>query len=625
MPIVTSQTVATNLGQMSRRVLNRGVTYQYFLQEQPDVITNDQIEIEFLSKNNNVLFVVSGGVKETILNSVEFNHDFRGSADCIVRLVTAPPFPIVYGAKIRVKIAGKIYYTGYLFRPQSEFNSKKGLFEFKFFGLRKRYEKQEVILPIYNITSITKSGTYATYNFSPSLPAGITANQRIAVRRTDNENNRGYYLIKNFSSNSITVDNFFGVAQATSGGDFVVLPPEWSNSIQISEVFRALAKIGQQTFGIEYNPAKIEFSSGKMSGGYYDFNGMDFDKAMESIEKSCSGFANLGVDQDGEWFFQLVPEQIRTVLNTGYELNDPALTLNYNTLANVITGERTKGRGDSGNGFDVAAVAGPSGDVNLSIAKYGKYTKRVQLPGFLSDGAIQTIIDRDLQNNKEPRYSAHPKQLRFDRFWDLGDYDICPLPDIYLTVISECDSLDNFTSAPATTISTNQNVVITGAGSLQINTDYTQTNWVKLTQDVDLVGKETIEFWINTNTAGDYLSIDLTDGVITENYPVFLSTQNQFVRIVIDLSASALLQLTEITFAFGVTTADILLYVDEISIRKYGAEHIRLPLKKASYKLKPHSAEVDLEFGSESEKLSEYLQALQMQIEKNAQAAKNKG
>lgn len=625
MPFIISKTVASNLGMMSRRVLNRGFSYQYFIQEQPDVITNDQIEIEFLSKNNNVLFVVSGGVKDTILNSVEFNHDFRGSADCIIRLVTAPPFPIVYGAKIRIKVAGKIYYTGYLFRPQSEFNSKKGLFEFKFFGLRKRYEKQEVILPVYNISSIGKSGSLATYNISPSLPAGITANQRIAVRRCDDKNNNGYYLIKNFGSTYITVDNFFGVYQGTAGGDLVILPPEWSNSIQISEVFRALAIIGKETFGIEYNPAKIEFSSGKMSGGFIDFSGMEFDKAMESIEKMCSSFANLGVDQEGEWFFQLIPEQIRTVLNTGYELNDPALTLNYNTLANVITGERTKGRGETGNGFDVAAVAGPSGDVNLSIAKYGKYTKRVQLPGFLSDGAIQKIIDADLQQNKEPAYSAHPKNLKFDRFWELGNYDLCPLPDVYLTVISECDSLTNFTAAPATTIAVNQNIVITGAGSLQINTDYTQTNWVKLTQTVDLVGKETIEFWINTNTAGNYLSVDLTDGIIIENYPVFLSTQNQFVRITIDIKNSALSELTEIKFAFGATAANVLMYLDEISIRKYGAEHIRVPLKKASYKLKPHSAEVDLEFGTESEKLSEYLQGLQMQIEKNAIAAKNKG
>lgn len=624
MPIETGFTAATNLYRQNQRVLNRAVSYKYFLQEQPLVITNDQLEIEFLSKAGNILFTVSGGVKDTVLNSIEFNHDWRGSADCIVRLVSAPPFPLVYGVKIRVKVSGRVYYTGYLFRPQSEFNAKKGLYEFKFFGLRKRYEKQEVILPIYNISSITKSGSLCTLNFSPSLPFGTRINQRIGVRRCDNKNNNGYYLIKNFGSFSITVDNFFGAAQATSGGDFVILPPEWSNSIQVSEVFSALAKIGAATFGIEYNPAKIEFSAGKMSGGFVDFSGMDFDKAMESIEKMCSSFANCGVDQDGEWFFQLIQDDVRTVLNTGYELNDPALTLNYNTLANVITGERTKGRGDSGNGFDVAAVAGPTADVNLSIAKYGKYTKRVQLPGFLSDGAIQTIIDTDLQQNKEPRYSAHPKQLRFDRFWELGDYAICPLPDVYLSVISECDTLTNFTAASATAISINTNVVITGAGALQVLTDYTQTNWVKLTQDVDLTGKETIEFWINANTAGDFLSVDLTDGVTVESYPIFISALNQYIRIVIDIQNSVLNKLTEITFSFGAHTADILLYLDEVSVRKYDAEHIRLPLKKAMYKLKPHSAEVDLEFGSESEKLSEFLQGLQIQIEKNAQGAKNK-
>lgn len=625
MPQVTRYTPSWNLKTLNNRTLNKKVPYKFFDDSSLSVISTTGIEVNFYSKNDVLLFRIPANTKETLLNSVEFTHDFKGSADLVLKLLDNTPYPLIYGSKIKIKIGGKTFYTGYLFKPQSEFNAKKGLFEYKFFGLRKRYEGQEIVLPTYNITSITKSGDDVYYYSSTPIPSSVITNQRIGVRRTDNKANNGYYLIQQRGTNWVKITNHFGVDQTTAGGDFNILPYVWSNPAPISEVFKALAQMAASSFSIGYNAAKIEYSTGHLTSGMVDFDGMDYEKAIESLEKMSLNFATMGVDNEGEFFFKLTPEEPVTVLNTGYEINDPGLSLNYNNLANIITGERTKERGATGNGFEVAAVAEPLEDVNLSIAKYGKYTKRVKVPGYLSDAVIQQIVNSDLQANKEPRFSSKIENVKFDRFWSLGDYAICPLPDVYTDIVSECDSLTNWTHDTNVTLAVNTNVMISGNGSLQINgTPLSSSESFELSVDYDLTGKTTLEMWMQSNRSGDYLTVSITDGVTTENYPLSITTINQFFRVVIDIKNSALNKLTEIKFTFGTLTQNLLMYFDEIAIKRFTAKHQRLPFKKAIYKLSAHKGSVNLEFGLEGEKLSEFLAAIQTQTEYNNIASRNK-
>lgn len=629
MPIVTRYTTAQNIGTFNHRTNNKTVPYKYFIENPLVVIKNPKIEIEFYSKNDVLLFRIPEGIRDTILNSIEWNHDFRGCADLTIKLLTATPFPLTYGCKIRISVSGivaigKTIYTGYLYKPQSEFNSKKGLFEYKFFGLRKRYEKQEITLPTYSISSIGQSGSNSTFNVSSI--SGISIGQVIAVRRCDNDLNNDYFTITGFTGTSVTVVNAVGVTQATSGGDFVVLPIEWSSANLLSEVFKSVAYLASIAFGIGYNPSKIETSSGYSTAGLVDFSEMDYDKAFESIEKMAYGFAAMGVDEYGDFFFKVIPSNVITVLNTGYEINDPGLTLNYNNLANVITGERTKGRNSTTNGFDVVTTALPLVDVNLSIAKYGVYTKRVQVPAYLSDSVIQQIVDADLQQNKEPRYSAKIDDVKFDRFYEIGDYAVCPLPDIYTDVVSECDSLTNWTDDTNITLAINTDVLVTGNGALQISAGVSaigESFYYSLTYD--LFGKKSVEMWLRSNQRGDFLTMQLTDGVTTESYPIYIDTVDQYYRVIIDIDPSVLTNLTEIRFEFGASTVNgTIVYIDELSIKRLTATHVRMPFKKATYKLTPHTGGVNLEFGLESEKLSEFLQGLQTQIETNKIGARNK-
>lgn len=630
MPIVESFTTAQNIGTFNNRTNNKQVPY-YFFQENPlQIIKNPKIEIEFYSKNDVLLFRIPEGVRDTILNSLEFNYDFRGCADLVIRLLTATPFPLVYGTKIRVVVSGiiqfgKVFYTGYLFKPQSEFNSKKDVYEYKFFGLRKRYEKQEISLPIYSITSISKSGSNVTVNTSGSIPITTITNQKVAIRRTDNTGNTGYYSIASYTGSSVTFVNAGGAIQASAGGDFVILPYEWSVSSLVSDVYKSLALLASEAFDIGYNVSKIAESTGKTTDGMIDFNEMEYDKAFELLEKRCTDYAYMGVDEFGDFFFTLVPEKVLTVLNTGYDIVDPGLSLNYNNIANVITGERMKGRGETGSGFDVAAVAQPLSDVELSIAKYGKFAKRIQVPGYLSDATIQLIVDADLQQNKDPRYSAKINDMQFDRFYPVGDYDICPLPGVYTDVVDECDTLTNWTNDANVSLSNNTDILITGNASLQIDaTTLSSTETFTLTIDYTLEGKKTIELWLRSSKTGDYLSVRLTDGVTDEDYPLFIGTSNQFYRVIIDISQSALTNLTAIIFMFGTVTENTTLYLDEVSIKKFTARHIRVPFKKANYKLAAHRGEVNLEFGLESEKLSEFLQAVNLQTEIQKIGARNR-
>ena len=628
MPFVTKYTTTFGIGQFGARANTRPYPYSVFEETQQDVISNDVIDIDFYTKNDIPLFSLAANVKDTILSNAKFTNDFRGCAECEINLNSPPLVDIQYGAKVKIRVGRLYFYTGYLFKPQSEFNSKRNLFNYKFFGMRQRYAKQKINLKKYNITSITKSGDQVTYNFSDIVPSDTFINQRIGVRRCDNANNNGYFLITNISSNSVTVTSFFGVAQGSAGGDVIILPASCSNTANLSEVFKDVAKQAVIDFPeLAYNPTKIEFSTGKLTAGFLDIDGVDYDKIFETLEILSGNQYYMGIDQEGEFFFKKIPVGVLGVLNTGYDMVDPGLTLNYNNIANLITGERTKARGTSGNGFDVIGTAEPESDALLSQAKYGVYAKRVQLPAYLSDGSIQAVIDNVLAINKEPRNSAKISNLKFDKFYQVGNYSICPLPDFYNTVVNECESLSGWTSGANVNLSVNTDILITGNGSLEISvSDLSNGEESRLTlaNPFDLTGKQTISFWIFSSKYGDFITLELSDGVNYYDYPVNVTTVNQFFLVTIDISDIELNEITEIAFKFDNLTDATLFYLDKIDIRKFGAIHTTVPLKKATYDLQAHNSNIDLEFGDEGESLSEYLQGIQATIETQKLAAVNR-
>ena len=628
MPFVTKYTTTFGIGQFGARANTRPYPYSVFEETQQDVISNDVIDIDFYTKNDIPLFSLAANVKDTILSNAKFTNDFRGCAECEINLNSPPLVDIQYGAKVKIRVGRLYFYTGYLFKPQSEFNSKRNLFNYKFFGMRQRYAKQKINLKKYNITSITKSGDQVTYNFSDIVPSDTFINQRIGVRRCDNANNNGYFLITNISSNSVTVTSFFGVAQGSAGGDVIILPASCSNTANLSEVFKDVAKQAVIDFPeLAYNPTKIEFSTGKLTAGFFDINGVDYDKIFETLEILSGNQYYMGIDQEGEFFFKKIPVGVLGVLNTGYDMVDPGLTLNYNNIANLITGERTKARGTSGNGFDVIGTAEPESDALLSQAKYGVYAKRVQLPAYLSDGSIQAVIDNVLAINKEPRNSAKISNLKFDKFYQVGNYSICPLPDFYNTVVNECESLSGWTSGANVNLSVNTDILITGNGSLEISvSDLSNGEESRLTlaNPFDLTGKQTISFWIFSSKYGDFITLELSDGVNYYDYPVNVTTVNQFFLVTIDISDIELNEMTELAFKFDDLVDVTLFYLDKIDIRKFGAIHTTVPLKKATYDLQSHNSNIDLEFGDEGESLSEYLQGIQATIETQKLAAVNR-
>lgn len=628
MPRVTKYTTTFGIGQFGARANTRPYPYSVFEETQQNIISNDVIDIDFLTKNDIPLFSIAANVKDTILSNAKFANDFRGCAECEVNLTSAPLVDIQYGAKVKIRVGQKYFYTGYLFKPQSEFNSKRDLFNYKFFGMRQRYAKQKISLTKYNITSITKSGDQVTYNFSDTVPNDIFVNQRIGVRRTDNANNNGYFLITNIDSNSVTVTSFFGVTQASPGGDVIILPASCSNTANLSEVFKDVAKVAVRDFPeLKYNPTKIEFSTGKLTSGFMDIDGLEYDKLFETLEILSGNQYYLGIDQEGEFFFKKIPAGVLEVLNTGYDMVDPGLTLNYNNIANLITGERTKARGTNANGFDVIGTAQPESDALLSQAKYGVYSKRIQLPAYLSDGSIQAVIDNVLAINKEPRNSAKISNLKFDRFYYIGNYSICPLPDYYNTVVNECETLDGWVSGVNVNLSINTDILVTGNGSLEISvSDLSNGEEARLTLTnlFELTGKKTISFWIYSSKYGNFITLELSDGVNYYDYPINVTTVNQFFLVTIDISDIELNELTEVTFKFDNLIDATLFYLDKIDIRKFGAIHTTVPLKKATYDLASHNANIDLEFGDEGESLSEYLQGIQATIETQKLATTNR-
>jgi hypothetical protein len=627
MPLVDKFTTTIGLGRFGERSNSRPYKYIVFEQVVKDVISNNQIEIDFLSKNGIKLFSLASNVKDILLSNFRFTNDFRGCAECEINLNSPPLVDIQYGTKVKIRIGQTFIYTGYLFKPQAEFNSRKGLFAYKFFGLRQRYVKQKITLDKYNITSITKTGNLVTYNFAQTIPSEVFVNQRIGVRRCDSTANNGYFLITDLTTNSITVNSFFGVVQATAGGDAIILPPSCSNSDALSEIFKSIAKEAIKDFPeLSYNPSKIEYSTGKVSAGFIDIDSVEYEKMFETLEILSGNKFYMGIDVDGDFFFKKIPESTMQVLNTGYDMVDSGLTLNYNNIANLVTGERTKQRGTNGNGFDVVGTAQPQSEALLSQAKFGVYAKRVQLPAYLSDNSIQAVIDNVLLINKNPRYSAKIEKLKFDRVYEIGNYDICPLPDYYNTILNECESLTGWASETNIVLSIDTSIVTTGNGSLEIALSPLSNgeSVTYTTATFDLTGKKTLSFWMYSAFIGSYFSLILSDGINEFSFPVNVSTSNQFVFFEFDISEINLDFLTLLRLSFHDINFTGSIFIDKIDIRKFGAIHTNVPLKKASYKFDSHDAYIDLEFGDEGESLSEYLTGIQANIETQKLAAINR-
>ena len=625
---VTKYTTSFGIGQFGARAFTRPYPYTVFEQTSSNIISNGTIEIDFYTKDNIALFSLSASAKDTIVSKVKFTNDFRGCAECQLSLTSAPYTDLQYGAKIKIRIGNQYFYTGYLFKPQAEFNSKRNLFIYKFFGMRQRYSGQKLSLKKYNITSISVSGGEATYHLSEQVPNDIFVNQRIGVRRTDNAANRGYFLITNIGTSSITVSSFFGVSQGTSGGDLIILPASCSNTSNLSEVFKDIAKEAVKNFPeLKYNPTKIEFSTGKLTAGFIDIDGVNYDKLLETLEILSGNKYYMGVDEEGEFFFRKIPTNILDVLNTGYDMVDPGVTLNYNNIANLVTGERTNQRGSTSNGFNVVGTAQPESDALLSQAKYGVYAKRVSLPAYLSDSAIQAVIDNVLAINKEPRYSAKISNLKFNKLYNIGNYQICPLPDYYNTVFNECEILTGWTSGDNINLSINYDFVITGNGSLNIDLSLLSNGQeIRYTPEkpFDLTGKQTLSFWIYSNKYGNFTTLEISDGEVYYDYPVNITTVSQFFLVTIDISSIELDEIKELAFKFEGIAENTEIYIDKIDVRKFGATHIEVPLKKATYDLDSHNSNIDLEFGDEGESLSEYLQGIQATIETQKLASANR-
>ena len=116
----------------------------------------------------------------------------------------------------------------------------------------------------------------------------------------------------------MTVTSFFGVAQGSAGGDVIILPASCSNTANLSEVFKDVAKQAVIDFPeLAYNPTKIEFSTGKLTAGFFDINGVDYDKIFETLEILSGNQYYMGIDQEGELFFKKIPTGILEVVNTG--------------------------------------------------------------------------------------------------------------------------------------------------------------------------------------------------------------------------------------------------------------------------------------------------------------------
>ncbi|MCK6381893.1 MAG: hypothetical protein L6Q54_11700 [Leptospiraceae bacterium] len=623
MPFINVEVNTYGQGIFGTRAINQYKTVTIFISPVGGDIEIGNINLS--TQAGSLITSLALGVPGTIVKKIKFDLDVRGCGAFEFQLVDIPKFPIPVNTKISFALNGEQIYSGYVWKIPVDGTEKKDTFIYSGFGFNNKMKDRTIELTSSgSITSITNPvGTTYRYNYSGIIP-GIGAGQIVFNKDCSNSANDGKFVITGIGSGYYEVTNIFGAVQAGASGSFRVLPPEWSASMLVSNVFKQIASTYGLGLGVSYNALNIVDTLGYVTYGSIDFSGMTLEKAFDLLRKFIPNHY-LGIDGTGTYFIKEKPSDIEDNLFVGYGANDLSIDTNFDSIKNIITVTRAKSKSEGGNGWIVSAIGEPASDAETSIAKYGRREEKIQIPAFFDDSAGQAVADNALALKKDPRIYATIKKIPMTKIYPMSDYGLVTKPDEYRFILDECDVLTGWTNGANIIQALDSNILMSGSNSLKYSlTTLSNTETRVKNYNVKISGKKLFQLWIRSSQVGNLMEVEITDGTNTETFQIIIEQIGQFALYEFDVSNSIVNNITSLTIRFKNITVGTDIHVDEITILRYGSIHYRLPAKKITYNLNENNKYIDMELGTEYNKLDEYMSGLQAQMELNNSYGQNR-
>lgn len=616
--IVSTKRNAFGMGAFNRRAMNQPlVVNELVLPEGTNQSASAVVKI--WNRNEHLLDAYYPTIQNSIIANIEYEYDEAGSGACEINFLERSKIGFASFGIVTID-KGTRRYKGFIHEFPDDGSNKNEVFIYKIKGLRERLKQMTIkVSEKYDIQSISQSGTSSTFTISETLSYNPIGRMLVSANSANKFNNTNS-IITSYTFHTVTIYNPLGINQATPQGEFRILPYEWSVSTKISDIFKQviLEYASRYNNGITYNSLKIDDSVGYTSQGWIDLDTLTLDKVFDGLRKMLNGAYILGVDEDGDFFFKQLEDDPLDYLYIGYHVQDAEIKAKPGDIFNRITVFRKNGKQKEGTGLSVGAIGGPLEDANISAAKFGDRYKEINMPSFFSDEANQLVADNALSRYKDLKYTVKINNIPNDKKYKIGIYQVVTPPVDRKLIISEHDSITGWTIQSGITTSISESVLVSGVASTVYGLRTASNNKTATYNcNMYLASQAKINLWVRCTHIGQYMDISISDGINTYTNQIFFDTKNTFALFTWDISDLPITKITQVKYTFKNSTGTNphapreSIFVDELSVELFGSIRYNVPLQKVKVKELENYTDVDLQFGEEFDKLSDYLLGLQ--------------
>lgn len=614
-------------GGFGNRAYGSWKTFEIFT---PIVVDDDQVRgVEIRSVSGQILGYLNANTQESALHKVKWKNNRNGCEYADFELLEFPRFPLNAYSKFTIFKFNKPDYTGYLVNPPSYgARTKDATYVFKTLGLYHRVKNFPINLHRYFINQITVSGSTVRYIFSENVNDNVVTGQRIITSKCNSNNNNRNEVIQARGTNWIEINNVAGIAQPSAKGEAKILPLEWSFIHRIDEAFVQIVtnyagiNLGAQ---INFNPDKIEPTTGYTTGDWLDLDGKTIKQAIEFLQSLCQASKTdpvyeFGVDGSGEWFCKKIGPDILTtdVLYEGIEINKPDLQDDQTKIINFITVYRELGENESDKNAQTIAATAQSQESQYIYGLAPAPAELETIPAFVSNETAQLYANAIVNAYKFPRKFLIANEVVItNRLYQLALYRYITKPTPYLNILSNFDNLPEWTISPGLSVAVATNLFTSGPASMKFTLDggdnglFISKNITEFTS-----AKENLIIQIRSTLIGSYFKLSFREDTIWYDIDVASTKINEWEPFEFNLRTFPFQRIDEIKLTVQNVTDPVEVYLDQLMYFGVGSEYYEMPLKSVEYEEGQGRTIAKLEFGNQVIQFSEKIAAMKNLIDK---------
>lgn len=363
---------------------------------------------------------------------------------------------------------------------------------------------------------------------------------------------------------------------------------------------------------IRYNESKIDTNTEAVLANTIELGKFTLRQTLDTLAQMAP--ARVGVDGDGETFFEQDSGAIQRVFVIGARVNDFEPKISYETIKNAIVVQRQQSRGSGQAGW---AVAGIYNDAS-SVRKYGRNELLYQIPGYFSDSDADIIGGALRDSLSEPSFSAEISGLQILTSGDFlrrGQYRfIMPLAE-YRETVNDIDDASAFTLVGSGDMvkanDTTFGNYVYADGGVKFTFQTAATQRAEMNIDARGIIKQ-IRFYIKSSRVGAFLTLGVGEFNWAEHTTtVDVQVVDEFIPFIWDVSELGLERLQKFAVRVdenqpGTTN----FWVDKLDVIYRGHQAYDMTLKRATYSFGPRGRTIKAEFGSLPSSLSDYVSGL---------------